>query len=245
MGFSLLLVIPAAAHAQQYPLTDSDGDGLPDVFETQVFHTNPSQADTNGDGIKDRDSIIRSIDPVAKGKKKLVDHDFDNDGLVDRLEIQFSTDPRNPDTDGDGYTDGMEVMNGYSPTTSEPVLLQKSIIIRLGTQRLEQRVDGIAISSFPVSTGKRSMPTPVGTFKVLDKIPRAWSSSAKLWMPYWMHFSGRGHGIHELPEWPNGRKEGAWHLGVPVSHGCVRLGVGPARLLYNWTPIGTPVTVVK
>lgn len=50
-------------------------------------------------------------------------------------------------------------------------------------------------------------------------------------------------GIHELPVWPDGIKEGENHLGTPVSHGCVRLGVGPAEFLYNWTPIGTPVKI--
>ena len=58
-----------------------------------------------------------------------------------------------------------------------------------------------------------------------------------------MHFSGRGHGIHELPEWPNGAKEGEGHLGTPVSYGCIRLGVGDAEFAYNWADIGTPVYI--
>ena len=39
------------------------------------------------------------------------------------------------------------------------------------------------------------------------------------------------------------RKES--HLGKPASHGCVRLGIGPAKELYDWAPIGTRVVVVK
>jgi lipoprotein-anchoring transpeptidase ErfK/SrfK len=63
-------------------------------------------------------------------------------------------------------------------------------------------------------------------------------------MPYWMAIvPGGKFGIHELPEWPGGYKEGANHLGTPVSHGCVRLGVGPAQTVYNWADIGTPVVV--
>jgi len=62
-------------------------------------------------------------------------------------------------------------------------------------------------------------------------------------MPYWMAFTGAGHGIHELPEWPGGAKEGAGHLGIPVSHGCVRLGVGPAGTIYGWANIGDAVYV--
>lgn len=41
--------------------------------------------------------------------------DTDNDGLVDFLEKFYSTDPSNPDSDGDGFQDGEEVQNEYSP----------------------------------------------------------------------------------------------------------------------------------
>jgi lipoprotein-anchoring transpeptidase ErfK/SrfK len=61
-------------------------------------------------------------------------------------------------------------------------------------------------------------------------------------MPFSMFFTGSGHAIHELPM-INGYREGDWHLGIPVSHGCVRLGVGPAAYMYNWTPVGTPVII--
>ncbi len=44
--------------------------------------------------------------------------DSDNDGLFDDEEIQYGTDPNNPDTDGDGYSDGDEVKNGYNPRGS-------------------------------------------------------------------------------------------------------------------------------
>lgn len=170
--------------------------------------------------------------------------DTDHDGLTDQQETLFGTNPMNPDTDADGYPDGVEVRAGYSPTSTGPVHLPKSIRIILHDQTLHQEVMHIAISSFPVSTGIASMPTPKGTFRVLNKTPRAWSRAGGLWMPWWMHFSGRGHGIHELPEWPNGKKEGAAHLGHAASHGCVRLGVGPAKQVYDWTPIGTPVIIV-
>jgi len=100
-------------------------------------------------------------------------------------------------------------------------------------------------STFSVSTGKPGMRTPTGTFAVQSKNKRAWSKSAGLWMPWWMQFTKQGNGIHELPEWPGGAKEGASHLGHPVSHGCVRLGVGPAKSLYDWAPVGTTITITK
>lgn len=60
---------------------------------------------------------------------------------------------------------------------------------------------------------------------------------------FWLGFIGSAYGIHELPEWPGGYKEGKSHLGRPVSHGCVRLGVGSAEWLFNWADIGTEVII--
>lgn len=41
--------------------------------------------------------------------------DFDLDGLSNAQEQAYNTDPINPDTDGDGYIDGIEVNYGYNP----------------------------------------------------------------------------------------------------------------------------------
>ena len=49
--------------------------------------------------------------------------------------------------------------------------------------------------------------------------------------------------IHGLPEWPNGYKEGAAHIGTPVSHGCIRLGVEAAKIVYDWSDVGTKIII--
>jgi hypothetical protein len=100
------------------------------------------------------------------------------------------------------------------------------------------------VGSYTVSTGKWSTPTPIGTRYIESKDERAYSSKFNLYMPWWNSLGG-GYGIHELPEWSSGYKEGENHLGTPVSHGCIRLGVGPAEFIYNWAPIGTPVFIHK
>lgn len=171
--------------------------------------------------------------------------DTDGDGLTDVLEAKFGTNPNNKDTDGDTFEDGLEITMAYSPTSTQPTRLEKVIFIKLKTQMLEKRVGGIAIKAFKISSGLPKTPTPVGEFKVLNKNPRAWSSSAKLWMPFWMAFSARGYGVHELPEWPGGKKEGANHLGHVASHGCVRLGIGSAKEMYDWASIGTRVIIER
>ena len=63
---------------------------------------------------------------LTEGKKVLFpiasepDADPDGDGLKNWQEETYKTDPRNPDTDGDGYLDGEEVASGYDPLIPAP-----------------------------------------------------------------------------------------------------------------------------
>lgn len=63
---------------------------------------------------------------LTEGKKVMFpiasqpDADPDNDGLKNWEEDTHRTDPRNPDTDGDGYLDGEETASGYDPTIPAP-----------------------------------------------------------------------------------------------------------------------------
>ena len=57
-----------------------------------------------------------------------MDHDKDNDGLEDLEEIRdHRTDRYNPDTDGDGISDGDEVANGTDPLVSDLVKEQEEL----------------------------------------------------------------------------------------------------------------------
>lgn len=116
--------------------------------------------------------------------------------------------------------------------------------INLSSQTLSLINGENVIAAYKVSTGKWSTPTPIGTRSVTNKDPYAYSSKYGLYMPFWMGIGG-GYGIHELPEWPGGAKEGESHLGTPVSHGCIRLGVGAAETVYNTVGTGTPVNIHK
>lgn len=222
---------------------DSDCDGLPDTWETDVFKTDSTTADTDKDGFDDLAEIINGFDPKDKGVYK--PEDFDQDGLDDRMEILFGSDLAEKDTDGDGYADGQEVAAGFSPTSKSTLPLEKKILITLSKQEMSQMLGGVVLAKYKVSTGRKGVATPPGEYRVMNKNPRAWSNHAKLWMPWWMQFSKSGMGIHELPEWPNGRKEGENHLGTPASGGCVRLGIGAAKKIYDWTPVKTRISIVR
>jgi lipoprotein-anchoring transpeptidase ErfK/SrfK len=128
--------------------------------------------------------------------------------------------------------------------TQAQILEGKYIDINIDAQIMTIFENGVLLDSYLISSGLRGMDTPKGSFQIHNKHPRPWSKQYSLFMPFWMAITPDGkYGIHELPEWPGGYKEGANHLGIPVSHGCVRLGVGSASRVYEWAEIGIPVII--
>lgn len=121
--------------------TDTDGDGLWDgqnhmghLGELALHHplqtrsTDPTLKDTDDDGLWDglnmtfnSTQVIGEISVKTNPLKK--DTDFDD--LSDWVEVKIdrwpnttaidTTDPNNPDTDGGGVTDGIEVIRGTDP----------------------------------------------------------------------------------------------------------------------------------
>ena len=69
--------------------------------------------DTDGDGLPDLWEECHGFDPQTPGEEGL---DPDGDGLTNLQEYQLKTNPNDPDTDGDELTDGLEVMAQTSPT---------------------------------------------------------------------------------------------------------------------------------
>ena len=81
--------------------TDSDGDGIPDSVDD----------DYDGDGIPN--DVEGDVDSDGDGIPDWLDPDSDNDGIPDSEETD--TDPTNPDTDGDGWSDLQEQLCGSDP----------------------------------------------------------------------------------------------------------------------------------
>ena len=98
--------------------TDTDNDGLPDVYEKHYFETDPENADTDGDGLPDGYEVYylgtdpKKADSDDNGVSDS-DEDFDNDGLNNLREYELGTDPNNADSDSDGLSDSDEV-NTYN-----------------------------------------------------------------------------------------------------------------------------------
>ncbi len=92
---------------------DSDGDGLKDRDEINVWKTDPLNPDTDEGGVNDGDEVlIFNTDPLDPTD----DGDSDGDGLSDFDETNtYGTDPYDADTDDGGINDGDEVIRGTDP----------------------------------------------------------------------------------------------------------------------------------
>lgn len=91
--------------------------------------------------------------------------DTDLDGLNDcDEEFVYHTERFNPDTDGDGYTDGEEVEKGYSPhyggglrlneVDSDRDGLMDAQEVQIGTSLMKADTDGDGISDFAEVSAK-------------------------------------------------------------------------------------------
>jgi hypothetical protein len=77
-------------------------EGAQGLFTLQVVLAGASHG-----GIPDAWAMVHGLDP---NDPAMPFEDPDHDGLTNLQEFQNGTDPHNPDTDGDGLTDGQEVM---------------------------------------------------------------------------------------------------------------------------------------
>jgi L,D-transpeptidase catalytic domain len=100
------------------------------------------------------------------------------------------------------------------------------ISINQGTQRMLVSVDGVTRYDWRVSTGRAGHGTPNGVFKI-NRMDAAHHSKEydNAFMPDSMFFDLKGDAIHGFNDIP--------HLGMAVSHGCVRLAPANAAVLFG------------
>jgi hypothetical protein len=123
---------------------DSDGDGLTDIEETQVYKTDPQLADTDTDGLTDGVEINKywtlplvsdtdgdgyldgvevrlKTDPLEASShpdpNNPANNDLDADGLSNQEEREYGTDPQRVDSDFDGLNDGAEIKDYFTDPT--------------------------------------------------------------------------------------------------------------------------------
>ncbi len=93
----------------------------------------------------------------AAAQKNPLNIDSDHDGLTDRDEVLYGTDPFRQDTDGDGYIDGEEVATGHDPLNPKsndktgPGLIGTA---EKGTPNLTNRFVNLTVASLIDDNGK-------------------------------------------------------------------------------------------
>ena len=111
------------------------------------------------------------------------------------------------------------------PFCALPAAAALLIQIDKSTQQMTVSEDGQLLYRWPVSTGIARYDTPSGAFKPFrmekDHHSDEWDDAP---MPYSIFFTKKGHAIH-----------GTNHksIGRPASHGCVRLSVQHAAILWK------------
>jgi len=221
-------------------IVDSDNDGLSDTEETTIYHTNPQNSDTDGDGFTDDLELRNGYSPRHIGLVKLTEIDSDKDGLNDYTETKLRTDLLNPDTDNDGHLDGAEAHTGFDPLATGKVRAKsKRAVVDLSDQHLHYFIGDVRIGSIAVSTGQRVTPTPLGEFSVERKVPS-------------IHYFGSDYSYPNT-KWNIQFKKhyylhGAyWHNQFgkkPMSHGCVNIAYKDVEKLYSFLDVGDKVSVV-
>lgn len=110
-----------------------------------------------------------------------------------------------------------------------------TIVVSLATQKAYAYRNGVAIGVSTVSTGTKGHATPTGVFTVLQKDADHVSNEYKdAAMPFMQRLTWSGIAMHagNLP-------------GYPASHGCIRMPLGFAKLLFGITKVGITVVVTQ
>ena len=126
---------------------------------------------------------------------------------------------------------------------------EKILNVDLSEQMLYVKLGDSVVKKFRVSTGAAATPTPTGTTYIkLKQQVRIGSKPPHYIMPKFMWFREGGYGFHALPSlgrvgggefWTEARN----HIGIPVSHGCVRVLSEDAAWLFDFADVGTKVVV--
>jgi hypothetical protein len=201
-------------------MTDVDGDGMDDGWETAVG-LNPdvrdASGDPDGDGLTNLEEYLSGTDPFAV--------DSDGDGLSDWNEIhRYGTNPAMADTDGGGRPDGQEVAGGGNPLNPDDDAESQSVSISLQA--------GWNMFSVPLR------PASGDVASVLDAIKGAYTAIWAYSRGKWQCYDPANPGLSDLERiepgrgyWINMKTTGRLTVsGTPVS--------APLSIYEGWNLVG-------
>jgi hypothetical protein len=121
---------------------------------------------------------------------------------------------------------GSLVAAAFALSFAAPARADIAINVDKNAQQMTVAVDGQQKYVWPVSTGRAGYDTPNGSFKInrmdANHFSQEWDNAP---MPHAMFFDLHGHAIHGFFD--------EKHLGMAVSHGCVRLSRANAAVLFD------------
>jgi lipoprotein-anchoring transpeptidase ErfK/SrfK len=125
-----------------------------------------------------------------------------------------------------------------------PADFDKMLDVNITTKQMYAYQGGQLVNTFAVSAGAPATPTPIGEFKIWEKLTvqtmtgfnpdhTKYVQPNVPWINYFDHSGDAVHGNYWRPASVYGN--------VNTSHGCVSVPVDEGEWVYNWAPIGTTV----
>lgn len=104
----------------------------------------------------------------------------------------------------------------------------------------------VKVREMPASGGRSQSPTPMGCFYTRDRGHSFWSHRYGEGATYWVRLVGQIL-VHSVPKDSRWRTKEEEHdkLGLPASHGCIRLDEKDAKWFFDNIPGGTLVIIHK
>ena len=120
-----------------------------------------------------------------------------------------------------------------------------NIRVSIADQKVYIRSGDKVVYTMICSTGMDGS-TPTGNYSVQNRGEDFFNGEENMGARYWVSWANYGEYLfHTVPTDSNGEYivSEAEKLGVPASHGCVRLTVADAKWLYEQLPDNTPVVI--
>lgn len=131
----------------------------------------------------------------------------------------------------------------------------KLVVVSIGQRHLWACQGSKTAYDSPVITGMQaheSTVTPTGTYNIYAKQTNttltgsdetgSWSDPVQYWMPFLNNKYGT-YGFHDATWRPNNAFGNVSPASGDASHGCVELPLATSAWLYNWSQVGTSVTI--
>ena len=121
----------------------------------------------------------------------------------------------------------------------------RRIVISIPDRKIALIEDGQVVKVYPIAVGKRTTPSPTGSFQIASHIVKpAWYQPGKVVGPgpanplgtRWMGLGYKGYGIHGTNR-PRS-------IGKAASHGCIRMRNRDVEELFELVQVGDPVELV-